>query len=331
MSSSPTMNDVARVAGVALKTVSRYVNGETNINPQMAERIRDAITSLGYRRNLAAASIRPGRTSRVIGLVIGDLSNPYYSTIARAVESVVDAHGFLLTTASSDENGDRHDRLVDRLMEQRVDALIIVPPKNVARTWDQVPPPVPPLVLIDRPAPGVRADVVLADNAGGAFAATQELLAQGSERVAFVGDALTIYTMSERHRGYLSALEHAGAVHADALVHTRAHSLEDAAAIVTTLLENGSADAIFAANNRAAIGAVLAFRTLGRRVPLIGFDDFEAAPLVTPAVSVVSQDVALMGRTAAELALSRIDGDSSEPTVHTLDTRLILRGSELRA
>jgi LacI family transcriptional regulator len=194
------MNDVAREAGVALKTVSRFVNGATNIDPVLSGRIGDAIHVLGYRRNLAAASIRPGQTSQVIGMIIGDLANPYYSVLARAVETFACDRGYLLICASSDENGDRHDRLVDRLLDQRLDGLLVVPPRHAGRSWDQVLPALPPLVFLDRPIEFDHADTVLADNEGGAHHATRTLIACGARRVAFVGDDLEIYTMRERYK-----------------------------------------------------------------------------------------------------------------------------------
>lgn len=329
MTASPTMVDVARVAQVGTKTVSRYVNGETNIAPVLVERIQQAIAELGYRRNLAAASIRPGWTSRTIGLVISDLANPYYSALARAIEGYAGERNYLLTTASSDEDGGRHDRFIDRLMEQRVDGLIVVPPRHPERDWTDVTPPIPPLVFIDRPGDHPSADVVLADNIGGAEAATRALADAGARRIAFVGDSLEIYTMSERFRGYSAALRGAGIEADPALIDTSAHAVDEAAAAVTRLLADGVADAVFAANNRASIGAILAFKAAGRRLPVIGFDDFEAALLATPAVSVVSQDIALMGQTAAELVLDRLAGDDSAPKTRTLPTRLVLRGSEL--
>lgn len=325
------MNDVARQAGVALKTVSRYVNGERNIDPVLAERIGSSIHTLGYRRNLAAASLRPGRTSRTIGLIISDLANPYYSSIARAIELLAREHGFLLTTVSSDEEGDRHDALVDRLLGQQVEGLIVVPPRQAGRPWQQVPGPVPPVVFLDRPGDLPGADTILADNAGGTYAATTELLAQGARSVAFVGDSRAISTMAERYRGYERALADHGVVPDPALVSAAAHSKDQAAAVVRDLITSGSADAVFAANNRASVGALLAFRESGRRLPLIGFDDFEAAPLLTPAVSVVSQDVTEMGRLAAEFVLQRL-GTGASPApgarLRVLPTRLVLRGSE---
>ncbi len=328
MPHSPTMVDVARLARVGTKTVSRYVNGETNIDPDLVERIRQAIATLGYRRNLAAASIRPGWTSRVLGLVISDLANPYYSVLARTIEACADEHDYLLTTASSDEDGERHDRIVDRLMEQRLDGLIVVPPRNPGRSWEELAPPVPPIVFVDRPGSFAAADVVLADNAGGAHDGTLALAEGGARRIAFVGDSLEIYTMAERHTGYRRALATAGLDADPGIVRATAHSVEEAAESVADLLRTRAADAIFAANNRAAVGALLAFRAEGRRLPLVGFDDFEAALLATPAVSVISQDIALMGRTAAEIVLDRLAGDTSPPIERILPTRLMLRGSE---
>ena len=158
MGNSPTMNDVAREAGVALRTVSRYVNGATNIDSELAERIRLAIDTLGYRRNLAAASIRPGWDSKVLGLIIGDLSNPYYTALTRAIEREASERGYLLITASSEEDGIRHDKLVDRLVEQRVDGLIIVPPRNPSREWQDSGDNLPPTVFLERPNSEASAD-----------------------------------------------------------------------------------------------------------------------------------------------------------------------------
>lgn len=333
----PTMNDVAAAAGVGLKTVSRYVNGATNINQELSERIGAAIEALGYRHNLAAASIRPGRSSKVIGLIISDLANPYYSVLARSVERVCTEHGYLLMSASSEEDADRHRLLVDRLVAQRVDGLVVVPPRQATTAWATSTIVHVPMVLVDRPTgplESVEAHTVLADNAGGATRATAAMLAAGARRVAFLGDSLELYTMRERLAGYHRALAEAdlggatGTGPIEPIVSDGAHSVEDAAAVVAGFLASGEVDAVFAANNRAAIGAVQAFATAGRRLPLVGFDDFEAAPLVSPAVSVVAQDVALMGRVSAETLLALIAGEAGPPVTHTLDVRLELRGSE---
>ncbi|AQP45584.1 LacI family DNA-binding transcriptional regulator [Tessaracoccus flavus] len=322
----PTMRDVATAAGVGLKTVSRYVNGETNIADPLRVRIAEAIELLGYRRNLAAASIRPGWTSKVIGLITSDLANPYYSTLAHAAESVAWQAGYLLTTFSSEEDGERHDLAVDRLIDQRVDALLIVPPRNPGRAWSQLRPPLPPVVFLDRPAVLDGAPAVLADNAGGAREAAIELARNGARRIAFVGDSQQIYTMAERLRGYLDGLAQVGLTPGP--ISHAAHSQEEARGVVSGLLAEGAADAIFAANNRAAMGALHAFADSGGRLPMIAFDDFEAAEVVRPRISVVSQDVARMGALATEIAIRILQGTPPVSDRTVLGTRLILRGSE---
>lgn len=331
MNKPATMVDVAERAGVALKTVSRYVNGETNINPALAARISDAISELGYRKNLAAASIRPGQASKVIGLIISDLANPYYSALARAVESTSFARGYLLTTASSEEDGVRHDRLVDRLIDQRVDGLIIVPPRRPNRAWADVTTPLPPTVFVDRPVEHPSAVTVLADNFGGARSGTGALIDNGARRIAFLGDSLDIYTMRQRHDGYLETLREHGLDTDPKIIVTAAHAVDEATRLARVLLEGGLIDAIFAANNRAAIGSLLAFRELDARVPLVGFDDFESARLATPPISVVAQDVAGMGNRAAEILISRLETPTGarESSTVVLPTRLLLRGSEV--
>jgi LacI family transcriptional regulator len=379
MPKPPTMKDVAVAADVSLKTVSRHVNGATNIDPALAARISAAIASLGYRHNLAAASIRPGRSAKVIGLVISDLANPYWSLLARSVERVLSANGYLLMTVSSEEDADRHRLLVDRLIAQRVDGLIVSPPRHDTTGWAAAAAPLLPLVAIDRPlaspaavapvsatlpdaraeawpspsspagpsaqkvdpdvtgelapAPGTPlVDTILADNAGGAEAATRELLRHGARRILFLGDSLELYTMRERHAGFLRALDEArpeaeGAPVTETVA--TAHTAAEAAEVLTALLATGRIDAVFAANNRASVGAIDAFTRTGTRLPLIGFDDFESAALVRPAVSVVAQDVALMGESAARAVLARLDGGTAAPLTTTLPTRLVLRGSEL--
>ncbi len=324
----PTMNDVAAAASVSLKTVSRFVNGATNIDPVLAARIGAAIEALDYRHNLAAASIRPGRSSKLIGLVISDLANPYFSSLARSIERVCSERGYLLMSMSSDEDAERHQLLIDRLIAQRVDGLIVVPPRHDPNPWAEATGRRIPLVVVDRPVAAAGIHTILADNAGGAEAATAELLRQGARRVAFIGDSLELHTMRERLAGYRRAIERDDLEFSAQLTFTGAHTADEASGIVRSLLEKNGADAIFAANNRSAIGAVRAFALTGRRLPLIGFDDFEAAPLVNPAVSVVAQDVAQMGRAAAEAVLAAAEGHSPPVETRVLPTRLVLRGSE---
>ena len=205
-----TMTDVAKAAEVSLKTVSRFVNGETNISPDIAARVSEAIGQLSFRRNLAAASIRPGQRTGLVGLIIEDLANPFYAALTRTVELELRATGMLLLAASSEEDSTLHRRLVEQLIERRADGLIVVPPSVPGAAWAALAAEVPALVMLDRIDPGVDSDAIVADDEGGGRAATARLIAYGSRHIAFVGEQLSLSTIAGRHRGYLAALAEAG-------------------------------------------------------------------------------------------------------------------------
>ena len=324
-----TMMDVAKAADVSLKTVSRFVNGETNISPVIAARVADAIRALSFRRNLAAASIRPGQRTQLVGLIIEDLANPFYAALTRSVELELRATGMLLLAASSEEDSDLHCRLVEQLIERRADGLIVVPPSVPGDAWARLAAEVPALVMLDRVDPGVDSDAIVADDEDGGRSATALLIAHGARHVAFVGEHLSLPTIAGRHRGHLAALAEAGLAADPALTIDQVRTPDEVADAVAGLLRSGRpVDAVFASNNRASIGTLKAFRALGTRRALVGFDDFEAAPLVEPAVTVVTHDVGTMGRLAAQALLARIGG-SRAPSVHTvLPTMILARGSE---
>src|SRR3954462_14211232 len=178
----PTMRDVAQVAGVSLKTVSRVINGEAGVADPTAARVARAIAAIGFERNDLAASLRHGRSSSTLGLVIEDVANPFYSAIAQAVEAAARDRGFLLITASAREDAERERELVTALLRRRVDALLIVPAGPDHRYISGR------AAFLDRPPRGIEADTVLLDNVGGARAAVEHLIAHGHARIGCVAD-----------------------------------------------------------------------------------------------------------------------------------------------
>ncbi|MGW8376035.1 LacI family DNA-binding transcriptional regulator [Streptomyces sp. ODS28] len=326
----PTMKDVAARAGVGLKTVSRVVNGEAGVSPDTERRVQEAITALGFRRNDSARVLRKGRTAS-IGLVLEDLADPFYAPLSRAVEEVARAHGALLINGSSTEDPERERELVLALCARRVDGLIVVPASEDHRYLEPEIAAGVATVFVDRPPGRIDADLVLSDSFAGAREGVAHLIAQGHRRIGFIGDRAGIHTAAERLRGYRAAMEDAGLpVHAS-WVATGPTDPERVRADAGRLLSGDEpVTALFAGNNRVTVTLVRVLaESAERRAPvaLVGFDDFELADLLSPPVTVVAQDPAGLGRTAADLLFRRLDGAADAPRRMALPTRLIPRGS----
>ncbi len=324
------MRDVAERAQVSLKTVSRVINGEPGVAPATAARVTQSIAELGFRRNDLARSLRQGSTSATLGLVIEDVANPFYSAVAQAVENAARERGYLLITGSCEEDPQRERELIQALMGRRVDALLLVPAgRERDHGWlEREVLETTPVVFLDRPARGIEADAVLLDNAGGARAAVEHLLAGGHRRIAYVGDVPELFTASERLAGYHAALAAAGVEPDPRLVIQAAP--DGAPSLVQSLLEfppGAAPTAIFTGNNRHTLGAVRALRGREHEIALVGFDDFELAELLAMPTTVVKHDSFRMGTEAAALAFARLDGSTAPSQRLVLGTELIARGS----
>jgi len=319
----PTMRDVANSANVSLKTVSRVVNGESGVRPELVARVESAIDQLGFRRNEIASSLRRGRAGAV-GLVIEDLANPFYSAIAHAVEQYAHDRGHALLIGSCEEDPARERALVLRMLRS-IDALLIVPAGDDHRYLMPEQQAGTPMVFIDRPPRGIDADSVLADNTGGARRGVAHLIAHGHHRIGFVGESAERYTAAQRLAGYHEALTDAGIGFDPALVGVSAGDPEGAARAL--LAGDARPTALFCADNRHTVGALRAARDLAPPVALLGFDDFELAELLPVPVSVVRFDVNALGATAARLAYGRVDGERGVPAREVVRCELVARGS----
>ena len=327
----PTMKDVASLAGVSLATVSRVINGNEDVRPDLAARVRDAVGVLGYRRDLTASTLRrTDRISSTIGLIIEDVSNPFFTAVHRGVEEVARANGVLTFAASSDEEPLRERELADAFAARGVDGLIVVPCSGdqgyLVRERDSGTP----LVFADRPPRFLDADAVVADNAGGARAGVEHLIHAGHRRIGFLGDRPTVFTAVERRRGYREALALAGIERDTALERLGLSDSDSAESAVEELLSAPEPPtALFTAQNLITIGAIRALRTRGaqHRIAVVGFDDVTLADMVEPGITVVMQDPYALGRRAAELLFSRLDGFKGDSRLDVLPTQLVARGS----
>ncbi|RJQ90004.1 LacI family DNA-binding transcriptional regulator [Amycolatopsis panacis] len=322
------MSDVARLAGVSIKTVSRVVNDEPAVHPETAERVVAAIEQLGFRRNLGARNLRRGSTTGTIGLIVEDVGNPFYSELNRAVERIATSFGRQVLTGSSEENSDRERELALEFCARRVDGILVVPaglqhgylvPEMRAGT---------PVVFLDRPAGDIVADTVLVDNLGGTVEAVTHLAAQGHRRIAFLGDSPDIFTAAERLRGFREGCVRNGIPYDENLVAMHTPTPEKIGHAVRTLLCGpAAATAVIAGNNRVAVHLLRALAHAEHRPALVSFDDFELADLLDPPVTVVAHDVSALGHAAAELLFARIQGEQSAPRKVILPVRLVPRGS----
>ncbi|CAM5713918.1 LacI family DNA-binding transcriptional regulator [Streptomyces griseorubiginosus] len=323
----PTMKDVAARAGVGLKTVSRVVNGEAGVTAETEHRVKEAIEALGFRRNDSARVLRKGRTAS-IGLVLEDLADPFYGPLSRAVEEVARANGALLINGSSAEDPEREQELVLALCARRVDGLVVIPAGDDHRYLEPELKAGVATVFVDRPAGRIDADVVLSDNFGGARDGVAHLIGHGHRRIGFIGDMPRIHTAAERLRGYRAAMEDAGIAVEDAWTSLGVTDPERVRRAAEEMLSGPSpVTAIFAGNNRVTVTVVRVLAEHTRRVAFVGFDDIELADLLQPGVTVVAQDAAALGRTAAERLFRQLDGTLLTPERIELPTRLITRGS----
>ena len=335
------MKDVASRAGVALKTVSRVVNGEPGVTPETARRVLGAIEDLGFRRNESARLLRTGRTA-TLGFIADTWGDRDLTGVYRGLEDVVRQHGYLLYSGSTDRDPAREERLALAMCARRVDGLIIAPtPGSHDYLVSEIEAGVA-AVFVLRPPELVRSDSVLPDERAGGRAAVAHLAAQGHRRIGLLGGVPADSPGgSARFRtllaGYTEAMASAGLGVDPAWTALSVADLPRAP-VTAVLCPNP-------AQTRAALRALAGSVPAGsvparsastgsgptgsgpRRVAVVGFGDFEAADLLTPPVTVVSYDPVLIGSTAGELLIRRMAGEQGPPRRVQVPVRLIPRGS----
>lgn len=329
--SRATMRDVAALAGVSIKTVSRVVNGEDRVSDGVTGRVLSAIERLNYRHNLAASRLRSGSANAAaIGLLVVDIGNPFSSRLHRAVEDAARTGGLVVLAASTDEDRERERDAVAAFTTRRVDGLIMMPSSHDQSYLLADIATGTPVVMIDRPPAFLDVDAVVSDNVGGAREGVGWLVARGHRRIGYLGDRGDIFSARERYQGYRRALDDAGIASDDVLVRQGFPTANDVGAAVRELLAAPHPPtALFLGQNLICAPTVRALRALGRHrdVAVIGFDGFDGADLVEPGLTTVEQDPTEMGRRAAEVLFRRMNGERGETAVLTLPTRLWPRGS----
>ena len=302
-----TMRDVAALAGVRAKTVSRVMNNDRYVSADVRERVGKAIVELNYVPNALARTFRSGRDS-AIGIAVPDISDPFFSRTILAIEQAARRRGLgVFITALGGDPSNEATR-VEALLVRQIAGLILAPTsddQSYLKPWQDRTA----LMFIDRAPGNLVADSVAEEDFGGALDATRHLLAHGHTRIAFVGDSVQVPTTARRLDGYRAALEEAGIV-ADADL-VRLGNSEDRSEIgdvIPTLDRDGAPTAIFSSNARCSIATLTQLHTLNRvDIAFISFGDFPMSSALVPAVTVVDQDPAALGALAAKQLFARVD------------------------
>jgi LacI family transcriptional regulator len=329
---APTIKDVAALAGVGIKTVSRVLNDEPNVRPEMQARVLDAIAALNYRRNTIASSIRRiDQRTASIGLVVEDLNNPFASLLTRVVQDYAGERQHLVLVGSSDGVPERERALVAEFCSRRVDGLLVVPSGPDQSYLEAERQRRTPVVFIDRPGRRIKADVVVSDNERGVRDAVGHLAGHGHTRIGYLGDRRSVYTAARRLAGYRAAMRQLAEGWDDRYVRMGLRSSSEAyQATLDLLAQTLAPTALVCGNNRISTGTLHAMQERGvrDRLALIGYDDIELADLLQPALTVVAQDIAALGQRAAALLFRRLEqpADTRYERV-TIPVALIPRGS----
>jgi LacI family transcriptional regulator len=280
---------------------------------------------LRYTPDLMARSLRGG-TDATIGLVVESIADPFFSELVAAVESATSDDGKSVLVASTHGDADREARVVGELLRRRISGLLIVPTAG-DHSW--LADAASPLVLVDRPAEGLDADVVRIDDHRAAFQAVSHLIARGHQEIAYIGDYSQVATSAARLSGYRAAMAQHGLDVRERLVHADCPTARSAAAAMSTLLaETHQPTAVFSAATRCSLGVVPALHEHRRTdIALVGFGDFAMADALVPAVTVVDHSGSAIGRAAVARLARRIGDPGLVPETVHVPVALVERGS----
>lgn len=324
-----TIRDVAALAGVGIKTVSRVINHEANVSVATRDKVEQAVMALNFTPNQGAGALRRGdRKTLTLGLLLDAVDNPFSAAIHRAVEGAAWERQTAVFGASFGDDPARERALVEAFTRRRVDGLVLTTISDDHTYLQTERDQGVPMVFVDRPPRGLEADTVLTDNRQASATAVAHLLSHGHRDIAFLSDDLEVATARERHRGYAETLADAGVLPGPVVTGVR--SVEAAYEAVRNLVCGPHRPtAVFTSQNLVSIGGIRALHDLGLRheIAMVGFDDVFLADMLEPALTVVAQDPAEMGRTAAARVFARLDGDDSPAVTSVVPATLIVRGS----
>jgi LacI family transcriptional regulator len=311
------IRDVAKRAGVAPITVSRCINNSGYCSAEVRARIELAIAELGFVPNRLASGLRSKRT-HTLALVLTDITNPFFTTIARGVEDTASEAGYTVIFCNSDESVAKEQMYLQMLLEKRVDGVLLVPAVSGIDSVNLVKKQGTPIVVIDRRLPDLQTDVVRCDSESGAYNLTRLLLSLGHREIVILTGPLGVSTAEDRLNGFRRALKEAGLPQDKEKEFYGAFTQQSGYEMAQQAMQkNNRITAVFAANNFITFGTIKAFREMKVRVPedvaVVGFDDLPTALVTFPFLTVAAQPAYEMGKKAMEILLGRLNDELAEP------------------
>jgi LacI family transcriptional regulator len=333
-----SITDIARQLNISITTVSFILNGkaeEKRISKAVSEKVLKLVEELNYKPNQLAKSLRTGKTN-IIGLMVEDISNTFFSNIARLIEEGVYKKGYRIIYCSTENDIAKTKELINMFQDRHVDGYIITPSERIEPEIEQLLKQDLPVVLFDRVVPALATNYVGIDNFGSAYTGARHLLEQGFERIAFITSDSNQSQMTERLEGYEKALQvHNKQSYVRRIPFTgRKEVIVDQ--VAAFLAANKEIDAVIFATNYLAIGGLQAIRRLGLQIPgqlgVVAFDEHDIYPLHSPAITAIAQPVVEIAQHLIRILLKNLEegGQPRKPESVVLSTSLIIRESSLK-
>jgi LacI family transcriptional regulator len=328
----PTIRDVAARANVSVATVSHVINGTRPVHPETVKRVRAAIEDLGYRQNTLARGLRRSETG-TIGLLVPDNSNPFFAEVSRVIEDRGFSEGYNVILCNSDGSAAKEAAYVEVLLSKQVDGLILISSGNSFAPVQSILKVGVPLVVVDRELGDLPVDQVLVDNEQGGYLVGQYLVRLGHRRIGYISGPSNLSLSAHRLAGFKRALDEAGiALSTQWIIRGDFQYAGGESAMRKLLQHNLKLTAVFASNDRMALGAMAVLSRARLRIPedvsVIGFDDIPLARATFPSLTTVAQPIADMGHLSVSLLLDRIKKEKALPPQRImLPTSLIERQS----
>lgn len=319
-----TIRDVAKHANVSVATVSRVLNKKGYVSKDAEDAVQKAIRELNYQPSAVARTLY-NKSSRMIGLILPDITNPFFPELARAIEDVALSYGYTVVLCNTDDNGEKEQKYISALKQKYVDGIIVVSNQPEVTDFSQLDVPI---VALDRILSD-KIPAVVSENEQGAIMATEHLIECGCKFIAHLRGPVGLTSADDRLRGFQQVVQNNGI--ASIVVNTDFHFEKSEEVAMNLLKQHPTIDGIFASSDITAAGALKAAHSLGKIVPtdlqVVGFDGIPLGKMLTPSLTTIEQPIYEIGMLGARTLIKKIENIDLDSSLYTLPTKLVVRGT----